>query len=186
VNDIPPPACPQAPEESPREPGVVKLIAADLAVGSPTIGVPALGVVHNLDTPEETEVHRLTAEDLTVSPPKLFKPKPAAATPEEAKPTEAATDEKQTLANTESPPKRSRRRRQQNSPQAQRAEKVLRRLYPKKHSGDRWPTREEVADVDLVARAEAEYQRVEGQEIPKSRLGPPSPDTYLRVVGRRG
>jgi hypothetical protein len=131
------------------------------------------------------------------------------AAPEEAKPTEATTEEKQTSAKTaapafaavepveqmparstadaadESPPKRSRRRRQQSRPQSQRADKVLRRLYSKSVYGDGWPTREEVSDKDLVARADAEYAQVEGQESPRSRLGPPSPDTYLRVVGRR-
>jgi hypothetical protein len=82
-------------------------------------------------------------------------------------------------------PKRSRRRREQSSPQIQRAIPVLRRLYPEKLYGNGWPTREQVADVDLCARAAAEYERVEGQEPQKSRLGPPSDDTYLRAVGRR-
>jgi hypothetical protein len=84
----------------------------------------------------------------------------------------------------EQPSKRSRRRRQQNRPQTRRATKVLRRLYPESRYGNGWPTREEVADVDLVARAEAEYEKVEGQETPKSKLGPPSGATYLRTVGR--
>src|SRR5262249_10666397 len=140
-------------------------------------------------------------EELSTETTTIGIAKPAA--PEEAKPTESTTDEKQPPAKNaavepveqapagptadaadELPPKRSRRRRQQNSPQARRATMVLRRLYPASRYGDGWPTREEVSDVDLVAHATAEYEKVERQG-PKSRWDAPSADTYLRVVGRR-
>jgi hypothetical protein len=79
----------------------------------------------------------------------------------------------------ESPPKPSRQRKKRLGPQIRRARTVLKRLYP-----DGYPTEEEVPTVDLLASFEAEYDRIEGQQVPPSALGMPSDRTVLREVGR--
>jgi hypothetical protein len=72
------------------------------------------------------------------------------------------------------------RRNQGIGAQTRRARAVLKRMYP---AG--YPTRDEVADVDLYDRFAGEYGRVEGQADPPSRLEMPSRDTVLREVGRK-
>jgi hypothetical protein len=47
-----------------------------------------------------------------------------------------------------------------------------------------YPTEEEVSTPDLWDRFGAEYARVEGKEVPPSKLGMPSIKTVLREVGR--
>jgi hypothetical protein len=66
--------------------------------------------------------------------------------------------------------------------QTLRARAVLKRLY-----GDpaKYPTEEEVSTPDLLERFGAEYDRVESQANPPSKLGIPSRATVLREVGRQ-
>jgi hypothetical protein len=77
------------------------------------------------------------------------------------------------------PAKTSRRKGSYRGAQRTRARVVLRRIY----RDDNYPTEEEVSTPDLWDRFCAEYDRAEGKST--SKLGRPSKDTVLRVVGRR-
>ena len=76
------------------------------------------------------------------------------------------------------PAKASRRKGSYRGTQRIRARVVLWRIYP----GGKYPAEEEVSTPDLWDRFCAEYDRVEKLN---SKLGRPSKDTVLRVVGRR-
>ena len=75
------------------------------------------------------------------------------------------------------PAKASRRKGSYRGAQRTRARVVLRRIY----RDDNYPTEEEVSTPDLWILFCNEYEQMEGT----SKLGRPSKDTVLRVVGRR-